>query len=350
MEKKPVGVIGFGSFGMTVSKLLSANKNVLVYARRQSVIEDINVNKKHQGYDINDNISASSDLAHVVNSCDLIFPVVPSSVFRSIIAEMSPYLQPYHILIHCTKGLDTSTITNEDLETGNFSKKDICTMSEIILQESNVVRVGCLSGPNLAKEILADLPAASVLASEFDEVIRLGQEALSSNKFSVFGSRDLKGAELAGAFKNIIALAAGILKGLELGKNMEALLITRGLKEMIEFGIALGLSGQAFIGTAGIGDLIATATSEKSRNFTFGYRFGKGENREDILNTSSEVVEGVRTLKIIYALAKQINVTLPIVNLLQKVIFEDLDALKGITFLMKSQYERDMDFSIIQQS
>jgi glycerol-3-phosphate dehydrogenase (NAD(P)+) len=177
-------------------------------------------------------------------------------------------------------------------------------------------------------------------------VIKLGQEALSSSKFTVFGSHDIKGAELAGAYKNIVALASGIIHGKGLGKNMEALLITRGLHEMIDFGIALGMSGQAFMGTAGIGDMIATATSEKSRNFTFGVRFAKGESLQQILDTSDEVIEGLHTLKIVSTLAKNQGIILPITRALHKVIFDGNDINAAIDYLIKFQYAKDVDYSL----
>lgn len=344
--KSPVGVIGSGSFGVTISKLLSTNKDVLLYTRRQEVLDAINDNHLYLNTPLDHRVRATMNIEEVCANCKLIFPVIPSSAFRAVMADMAPYLHPYHILIHCTKGLDISNIDPKDFESLNFHKKNVNTMSEVILEETSVVRVGCMSGPNLAKELLAGLPAATVIASEYDEVIKLGQEVLSSKTFTVFGSHDIKGAELAGAYKNIVAVAAGIIKGLGYGKNMEALLITRGLKEMIEFGVRLGMSGQAFLGTAGIGDMIATATSESSRNFTFGMRFANGESLDDILSSSDEVVEGVRTLKIISTLAENDDIKLPITRALYKVIYEDFDVKKAIDYLIRFQYTNDIDFNI----
>lgn len=345
-----VGVIGAGSFGITVSKLISINKDVLLFTRKSELVHSINHDHKHLGYALADNIVASDDLKFICDQCEVLFIVVPSSAMRVTIQAMSPYLKPYHIVIHGTKGIDTNLINDEDLENGKFERKEISTMSEVIAQESCVVRIGCMSGPNLAKEILNDLPAASVIASEFDEVIEIGKEVLTSKKFAVFGSYDLKGAEIAGAYKNIIAVASGINHGIGMGKNMEALLITRGLAEMITFGTSLGLTGQAFFGAAGIGDLIATATSENSRNFTFGYRFANGESRDEILNSMSEVVEGVRTLKIMYYIGKKYQIPLGITNLLYKVIYQDFDVQKAIEILMSIPTTLDVDFSIVKST
>jgi len=345
---KPAGVIGAGSFGITVAKLLSENVDVLLFSRKEALVHHINNKHEHLGYALSERVTATMDLKFICASCDVIFLVVPSGAMRATMQAMSAYLRPYHIVIHGTKGLDTSLINDEDLEAGHFDIKQVCTMSEVISQESSVLRIGCMAGPNLAKEILSNLPAASVIASEFDEVIKTGKDLLTSKRFTIFGSYDLKGAEISGSYKNIIALASGIVSGLGLGKNMEALLITRGLSEMIEYGTSLGLSGQAFFGAAGLGDLIATSTSEKSRNFAFGYRFARGEKRDDIINSSSEVVEGVRTLKIIYFLAKYHQIPLPITNLLYRVIYEDFDVRKAIEILMSIPNAPDVDFNIVR--
>lgn len=341
---KTVGIIGAGSFGITLVKILSRNVNVIIYSRNESVVKDINEKHIHMGNELRLNVKATTDIKEITTGCELLFAVVPSSNFRQMMKDFCPFLKPSHIMIQCTKGLDVSRICEEDWLNLNFKRDDVCTMTEVIRQESNVIRVGCLSGPNLAKEILSGQPAATVIASEFDEVIKLGQTVLSSKKFFTFGSHDLKAAEIAGAFKNIIAVASGILAGMGMGKNMQSLLITRGLREMIYFGTSMGTSGAAYLGVAGIGDLIATATSEDSRNYTFGKRFASGEDFNHIMATSSEVVEGVRTLKIINQLAKNEKLNLPIVQVLYKVVFEGFDIQRGLEFLMNDSYAVDVDF------
>lgn len=342
---KTVGVIGAGSFGITLVKIISRNTSVLVYSRNQELVESINKGfHPVLGVTLRPNVKATSDIAEITSACTLLLAVVPSSNFREMMKDFCPYLKPSHIIIQGTKGLDVSRIREEDWQNLTFSKADVCTMTEVITQESSVIRVGCLSGPNLSGEILAGQPAATVIASEFDEVIKLGQTVLSSKKFFVFGSHDLKAAEIAGAFKNIIAVASGILAGMGMGKNMQSLLITRGLREMIYFGTAMGTSGAAYLGVAGIGDLIATATSEHSRNYTFGKRFASGEDYEHIMATTAEVVEGVRTLRIINQLAKNDHLDLPIVTVLHKVIFEGFHMQRGLELLMNDTYAVDVDF------
>ncbi len=341
---KIAGVIGAGSFGITLVKILSRNVDVLLYSRREEVIAGVNKGLAPNGMKLRPNVRATSDIAEITSKCELLFAVVTSSSFPQMIKAFSPHLKPTHIIIQATKGLDVSRIDEGHWQKHSFSKDDVCTMTEVIRQECNVIRVGCLSGPNLAREILAGQPAATVIASEFDEVIKLGQEVLSSKKFFVFGSHDLKAAEIAGAFKNIIAVASGILGGMGMGKNMQSLLITRGLREMVYFGTSLGTTSAAYLGVAGIGDLIATATSEDSRNYTFGKRFASGEDYNHIISTSPEAVEGIRTLKIVNQLAKNEKLNLPIVQVLYKVVYEGFDMQKGLGLLMNDTYAVDVDY------
>ena len=345
MSLKKVGVIGAGSFGTTIAMLASKNSNVLLYSRNKEVVERINELHTHHGVTFSDKIVATNDLKKLAEECTLIFPVVTSAGFRSMMKELGKYIGPAHILIHGTKGLDIDDFDlDEEIPEASLTRENVKTMSEIIYEESSVVRIGCLSGPNLAKEILQGQPTATVIASDYEEVIDIGRKALSSEQFFVFGSFDIKGTELAGAYKNIIALASGILAGLNMGKNIQALLITRGLREMIYFGKAMGSDSRSFIGTAGIGDLVATATSENSRNYRFGYRFGKGETPKEILSSVEEVIEGYRTLKIAYQLSKRYNIHVPITKKLYKVVYEGQNMMDAIAFLMKYPYAQDVDF------
>ena len=343
MNKK-VGVVGMGSFGAAISKLLACNTEVLFFSRNREKVENFNRTHTFKGVTFPPEVVATSSLEDIANYCDLIFIVIPSVNLRSLMKKFGPMLTPAKIVIHGIKGLDLEGVdlNNPDLE--KFSKKKVKTMSKVITEESPVVRIGALSGPNLAKEILAGQPTATVVASPFEEVISIAREKLSGNRFYVFGSRDIKGAEFAGVFKNIIAVGSGILAGKKLGKNMQAMLITRGLREMIIFGKLLGAKKKAFLGTAGIGDLIATATSELSRNFTFGKRLGEGESMESILKSMDEVVEGVRTLQIAMMLIKKYNLPTPITYVLYKIVFDNLDIDSAISYLMRYPYADDVDF------
>ena len=345
MEKSTkIGVIGMGAFGSAVADLLSENAEVMIYSRDPEKAQKFNIDHRFKRFSLSPKIKATSDLRQLGEECNIIFPVLPSDSFREMIRELSPYLNPSKILIHGTKGLDVMGLDESLPEEDLLNQIRIYPMSEVILQETSVLRVGCLSGPNLATEILDGQPTATVIASEYEEVIQIGQRYLSSRRFYVFGSHDLKGAELAGVLKNIFALASGVLNGKGYGKNIQALLLTRGLREMIALGKSLGSDSLAFLGTAGIGDLIATSTSSLSRNYSFGVRLGKGEKVEDILGDMDEVVEGVRTLRFAHILSKKYKVHVPITDMIYKVVYEGFEIDKAIHFLMKYPRTTDVDF------
>ncbi len=339
-----MGVIGAGSFGTAISNLLAYNVDVLLYSRKPELVEQINETHEHFGIKLSPRIRATNSLQEIAETCSLIFPIVPSTNFRSMMQDLSPYLKPSHLLIHGTKGLDVTGVDENELDKIQLTRKNVHTMSEVIRQESVVVRIGCLSGPNLSAEIMEGQPTATVIGSRFNEVIRIGRKVLDSQQFHVFGTHEMLGAELAGALKNTIAIGSGILGGLGLGKNIQAMLITRGLVEMVHFGRALGAESKAFIGTAGIGDLVATATSTKSRNFTFGMRLAQGETLEQISNTMPELAEGVRTTRIMNHLANHYKLHVPITKMLYAVIFEQFEIQKAINYLMNYPYAVDIDF------
>ncbi len=346
MAAKYVGVIGAGSFGTVVANLLAENTKVKLYTKNPAKINNINTNRTNVGYKLHNNIEVCDSLEEIAGECETLFPIIPSSGFRKMIKEFCPYLHPYHTMIHGTKGLDVTlpagmTIDNNDVE---FSRNNVKTMSEVIRDESVVVRIGCLAGPNLAKEIYNKQPAATVVASSFDSVIKEGQRLLRSDIFQVYGNKDLIGIELTGVLKNIIALASGALDGLGYGENARAMLISRGLVEMIYLGKALGGNLQAFIGLAGVGDLVATSASKLSRNFTVGNRLAKGENIEDIILSMNEVAEGVNTVKIVKKFAEHYGFRAPITETLFKILNKQKSVKDGLTYLMKLPLNVDIDF------
>ncbi len=187
-------------------------------------------------------------------------------------------------------------------------------------------------------------PAATVIASKYNEVILEGQRLLRSDRFQVYGNKDLIGVELSGVLKNIIAIAAGALSGMGLGENARALLISRGMVETIYLGNALGGSTKSFIGLAGIGDLVATCSSNLSRNFTVGFRLAKGESLSDITATMEETAEGINTIRIMKQLIENSNVRAPITENLYKVLFEGMKVEEALQYLMKYPFNVDVDF------
>jgi glycerol-3-phosphate dehydrogenase (NAD(P)+) len=345
-SEQMVGVIGAGSFGTVTANYLAENVPVLLYVRRPEVYDAVLKSRESSGQKLHEKVRITNDLAEVAGNCQVIFPVVPSSSFKDMMHRLGPHLHPYHILIHGTKGLDVALDEGQNLSDEGFKLRpgQIRTMSELITSESVVVRVGCMAGPNLAREMADRQPAATVIASRFDEVILNGQRLLRNDRFQVYGNQDIKGVELCGVLKNIIAIASGALSGLGYGENAKALLISRGLVEMIHVGKSLGGNVKAFLGLAGVGDLIATCNSTLSRNYTVGYRLAKGEKLQEIIATMEEVAEGVNTVRIIKKHCESSRMRAPITENLYRVLFEDLSVEQALEYLMKYPLSVDIDF------
>jgi len=345
ISDKPVGVIGAGNFGSAIANILAAHTKVLLYARDKEVVRHIQEKKENRGHHFPDNVVATDDLKSLAEQCDVIFPIVPSAHFRAMMRNISPFLHPYHILIHGTKGFDIQLEDGQTLETvKTLSREQVKTMSEVITEESVVVRVGCLAGPNLAKELAQRQPSATVIASHFQEVIQTGKKLLRNDRFQVYENNDIVGVEMAGVLKNIIAIASGALSGLGFGENAKGLLISRGAVEMIYLGRALGGNIKAFLGLAGIGDLVTTCNSPMSRNFTVGYRLAKGESLQQILADMHEVAEGVNTIRIVKKCADYYKVRAPITDRLYKVLFEGVTVQEALEHLMRYPLDVDIDF------
>jgi glycerol-3-phosphate dehydrogenase (NAD(P)+) len=345
LSDKPVGIIGAGNFGSAIANIIALQGKVLLYARDEKVVKHILNKRDNRGHKMHKNVLPTGDLAYLTSQCDVIFPIVPSAHFRSMMRKLSPYLSPTHILIHGTKGLDIKLAKGETLESASkLSRQQVKTMSEVIREESVVVRVGCLAGPNLSKELAQRQPGATVIASPFQEVIQIGKRLLRNDRFQVYENNDLVGVELAGVLKNIMAIASGALSGLGYGENAKGLLISRGAVEMIYLGRALGGNVKAFLGVAGIGDLVTTCNSPMSRNFTVGYRLAKGENLKDILDDMEEVAEGVNTVMIIKKCADYYGVRAPITETLYRVLNGTLTVERAVQYLMRYPLNVDIDF------
>ncbi|MDH4088940.1 MAG: NAD(P)-dependent glycerol-3-phosphate dehydrogenase [Cyclobacteriaceae bacterium] len=344
---KPIGVIGAGNFGSVVANMLAQHRRVLLYARDESVIQRILQTKENRGHPMHKNILPTNDLASLARQCDVIFPIVPSQHFRSMMKQLSIHLHPYHILIHGTKGFDVRLPEGKTIDTmPTLDRSVVKTISEVIQEESVAVRVGCLAGPNLSRELAEGHPAATVVASHFNEVINVGQRLLRSDNFQVYGNKDLVGVELAGVLKNIIAIAAGALSGMGYGENAKGLLVSRGMVEMVYLGRALGGNTKAFLGIAGIGDLVTTCNSALSRNFTVGYKLARGESLKEILAKTDEVAEGINTVKIAKKCADHYKVRAPITATLYQVLFEDMTVKKALEYLMRYPLNVDIDFLV----
>ncbi len=344
-KNKPVGVIGAGNFGSAIANLLAAHRDVLLYVRDEEMIKRLVSTHENRGHKMATNIHPTNNLEELASKCEVIFPIVPSAHFRGMMKKLSPYLRPYHMLIHGTKGLDIHLPEGQSIETiKKLDRTQVKTMSEVIQEESVVVRVGCLAGPNLSKELAAENPAATVIASHYNEVISTGTRLLRNDRFQVYGNNDLVGVELAGVLKNIIAIASGALSGMGYGENARGLLVSRGIVEMIYLGRALGGNTKAFLGVAGIGDLVTTCNSSLSRNYKIGFRLAEGETLQDILASTDEVAEGINTVRIAKKCADHYRVRAPITSTLYKVLFENMTVKQAMEFLMKYPLNVDIDF------
>lgn len=340
-DRPPVGVIGAGSFGTAIANLLAENAQVRLYTRRPGAAEAMRRDRRSAGQALHAEVRPTEDLEALARDCFLLFLVVPSANFAALLDRLAPHLRPDHILIHGTKGLH---VTVDGPVPERLERDEVLTMTELIGQRTVVLRSGCLHGPNLAREIADGLPAATVVASRFDEVINEAKAHLRSDRFQVYGSYDVHGIELAGVLKNILAIGSGMVRGLELGENARALMLTRGLSELIHLGRILDIEARAFLGLAGIGDIIATCASPLSRNYTVGYRVAKGEALDTVLASMDEPAEGVHTIRVAAALAERHGVGMPIVGMLHRILFDGAPAAESLQRLMRYRIRQDVDF------
>ncbi|MBL9070713.1 MAG: NAD(P)H-dependent glycerol-3-phosphate dehydrogenase [Sphingopyxis sp.] len=296
-----VGLLGGGSWGTTVASVVSRNAPITLWARDAETVEGINSvgeNRKYlPGIKLPAALRATNDMAAVVAAADVLVMGVPSHSFRGVLEEARNHLRPWVPVISLTKGLELAT-----------GKR----MTELIEEILPGHPVGVLTGPNLAREIMAGQAAASVLSMEDEIVVRALQPVFHSGLFRVYTNTDLLGCELGGVLKNIIAIAVGMGDGLGAGDNTRAGLMTRGLAEITRLGVAMGGRPETFAGLTGMGDLIATCTSPLSRNRHVGVELGKGRPIADIIAGMNMVAEGVKSAPTVMALADRYDIAMPI--------------------------------------
>ena len=327
MRQEKVAVIGGGSWGTALAFLVSRRGGPVVqWARDKYLVSEIQERRQNpiymMGFEYPDNLQATNELTEAVRNAKYIISVTPSHTVRQVMNDCATHLDPDAIIISASKGIEQGTLS---------------LMSEVlqdVLPKSFQHRLAFLAGPSFAKEVAEKKPTAVVVAAENEAIGEAVQHLFSVENMLVYTTQDVIGAELGGALKNVIAIAAGIGEGMELGANAQAAIITRGIAEIGRLAVKLGGDILTLAGLAGIGDLSLTCTGKLSRNRTFGYELGRGKTRQEIERSMRQVAEGVRTAKSAYELAVKNQVDMPITDQVFRVLYEDLPARQALKNLM----------------
>ena len=333
LRESTIAVLGAGSWGTVLAQLVAQNcKEVRLWTHGEASAREINSTRGNSKYapgmQLAGNIRAVSELGRVFeNGVQGVLWVLPSKVCRSAARDVAPYFKGDEILIHATKGIEAGSLKR---------------VSEILLDEIPCPRVGVLSGPNLAHEVMRGEPASTVIASRFAEVRAAGMGWLSGPKFLVFEAQDIAGVEWAGALKNILAIASGCLDGLGLGWNARSMLISHGLAEMVRFGLAMGGQVETFLGLAGVGDLLATCSSSLSRNYRVGVALAKGETVEAILAGLGSTAEGVMTAKTVALFAEERGIDMPITSAVHQILDQKITVSQGLDQLLQRRSDASL--------
>ena len=319
---KNIAIIGSGSWGVALAIHLAKLENkIKIWSFMQEEADLINNEKKCKflpKITLPEGIYCTTSYEEAIKDSEIILHVTPSKFTRNTVKEYKKYVTNQTIVI-CTKG---------------FEKETLSSLDEVFKQEIPNVKLAVLSGPSHAEEVSKAVPTAMVIASEDEKIANELRDIFMNENLRVYTSKDVKGVELGGALKNIIAFCAGVAAGIGLGDNSFAALITRGLCEISRLGVALGGKYETFYGLTGLGDLIVTCLSEHSRNRTAGKLMGQGKTLEEARNQIGMVIEGVDNIEVAYELAKKYNVDMPIVNAVYDMLYNNLSPKEGVTMLM----------------
>lgn len=329
-----VAVLGGGSFGTAISNIIAANgHSTYLWMRDQDRAEKCQLARENPeylpGYTLHDNLTVTGDLKSCVEVSDVVVISVPSKSFREVTQRVAPHVRPESMVLSTTKGIEPESFY---------------LMSQILEQELNNVSIGVLSGPNFAKEIIANHYTGSVIASSDPSVCECVQRVFSSRTFRIYRNSDRFGVELGGTLKNIYAIVTGMAIALGCGQNTIAMLLTRSLAEMGRFAHELGADSMTFLGLAGVGDLILTCTSDLSRNYRVGYAVGNGMSLDEALAEIGQVAEGVNTLSMVKEKADELGVYMPLVQGLYSILYEGRDISSVVHGLMTGEMASDVDF------
>ncbi len=322
-----IAVLGAGGWGTTLAILLAENSHpVTLWSYRAPDAERMRATRENPdflpGVSIPLSVSVTHELAEAIRGADAIVAAVPSQYLRGVISQIGSSITPATTIVNVAKGVENGTLM---------------TMSEMIhdvLPGLDTSRIATLSGPSHAEEVSRKIPTTVVAASVDMETARRVQQTFMGPNFRVYASNDIKGVEIGGSLKNVIAIAAGIIDGAQLGDNTKAAVMTRGIAEIARVGVALGAHVRTFSGLSGIGDLMVTCMSRHSRNRQVGVEIGKGRKLPDILAGMVMVAEGIATTQSAHDLARKVNVETPIVDQVHKILFEGKDPLRACHDLM----------------
>jgi glycerol-3-phosphate dehydrogenase (NAD(P)+) len=328
-----VGVVGAGSWGTAVAGLAASTTDTLLWARRPDLATTITTTHENPdylpGYQLPRTLDATSNLQDIA-SADVVIMGVPSHGYRDVLEQCATTIRPEALVVSLSKGIEQSTLMR------------MTEVTRDVLTNHDPNRIGVLSGPNLAREITAGQPAATVIAMPDLANAETIQRLFMSGSFRVYTNRDVVGCESAGALKNVMAIAAGMARGLEFGHNTMATLITRALAELTRLGVAMGGDPLTFSGLAGMGDLIATCMSSQSRNNQVGVALGQGSKLDDIISDMNMVAEGVKSTKGVLQLADRYGIEMPIATQVGRVLYEGASPNEVLKVLMGREAKREL--------
>jgi glycerol-3-phosphate dehydrogenase (NAD(P)+) len=325
-----VTVLGAGSFGTTIAALTAPRHPTMLWARDDSLAVEIRERRTNSrylaGFELPKSLGATSDLEEAASQADVLVVGTPSHGFRHVLEQAALHVRPWVPVVSLTKGFEAGSLKR---------------MTEVIAELLPGHPAAALTGPNLAKEIMSGQAAAAVIATEDPAVARELQGVLRRGVFRLYTNHDVIGCEVAGALKNVVAIAAGMAQGIGAGDNTRAAVISRGLAELTRLGVALGGEPQTFAGLAGVGDLVATCMSTQSRNRSVGEQLGMGRPLAEILSGMTMVAEGVKTAGTAIELAARHGVEMPICTVIQRVIDGKMSAAEAYRGLGPARHEAE---------
>ncbi|MDZ7717901.1 MAG: NAD(P)H-dependent glycerol-3-phosphate dehydrogenase [Balneolaceae bacterium] len=325
---KKISIIGAGSFGTAIAVVLGhSGYSITIWAREKEVVEGINQNGLNPEYisdvELPKAVSASYTIQETIQDSEMVVFATPSHALREVAGKARDFFTGDEIVVSVAKGIEQDSLMTP-------SQILVDVLDGVVLED----QIGILTGPSHAEEVSKFKPTAITASAYSQRAARIIQETFMTPMFRVYLNHDILGAEIGGALKNIMAIAAGIIDGAELGDNAKAALMTRGLHEMKRMGCALGASQDTFSGLTGMGDLIVTCTSEHSRNRYVGYNIGQGKSLVEITSGMNMIAEGVKTAKSVTQWSRRNNVEMPITNAVFKVLFENMDPKDAVNELM----------------